>query len=401
MQGQAGQLGRQAHHGRRAVGRLRPRQVLGRDGTPQDLWDAMARPSVPARVSSARPFSNAATPSSSSCRRRTGTTGGRGPCCRPGPGTPPAPGPRAAPRGAAHRRRRARPRPRTAHCRRVRGAMDPQGVLPDPQGRYPDRGPHAPRRPRPANGSRLRSRDRRARQGPRTPCPRPPRPAGTRSRHEPGTRDPRPRAAASPPPPRTARPAPDLRTFVIDLARVAGFRPTQRPPLPGTAHLRPAWRTGKAGIDFIQAWENRAGTRRHQPWAREGSAAGRRELRRGGGAGASGGRPDSPQQRPARLRVPGVPCLRLNPGRQAVCFGRRLSPAVPSAVQRGVARVGRRRRGPRLPGREPSFPAGLPRGTGGPHGTGPEGPGPSGGPLKEARPTPPADAGRVAGHEAH
>ena len=49
---------------------------------------------------------------------------------------------------------------------------------------------------------------------------------------------------------------PDIRTFVVDLARVAGFHPSKRQPLPGTEKIWQAWQRYKAGIDFIDAWIN-------------------------------------------------------------------------------------------------------------------------------------------------
>ena len=48
---------------------------------------------------------------------------------------------------------------------------------------------------------------------------------------------------------------PDIRTFVIDLARLAGFRPSNRQPLPGTEKIWQAWRTYKEGLDAVNAWE--------------------------------------------------------------------------------------------------------------------------------------------------
>ena len=49
---------------------------------------------------------------------------------------------------------------------------------------------------------------------------------------------------------------PDIRTFVIDLARLAGFRPSKRQPLPGTEKIWQAWRSYKEGLNAINAWEN-------------------------------------------------------------------------------------------------------------------------------------------------
>ncbi len=50
---------------------------------------------------------------------------------------------------------------------------------------------------------------------------------------------------------------PDLRTFVVDLARMAGFRPSKRQPLPGTAKIWQAWRKFKTGLEFVQSEGNR------------------------------------------------------------------------------------------------------------------------------------------------
>ena len=51
---------------------------------------------------------------------------------------------------------------------------------------------------------------------------------------------------------------PDIRTFVVDLARLAGFRPSKRQPLPGTEKIWPAWRSYKEGLDTVNAWEKRS-----------------------------------------------------------------------------------------------------------------------------------------------
>ncbi len=50
---------------------------------------------------------------------------------------------------------------------------------------------------------------------------------------------------------------PDIRTFVVDLARMAGFRPSKRQPLPGTAKIWQAWRKFKTGLEFVQSEGNR------------------------------------------------------------------------------------------------------------------------------------------------
>ena len=44
-------------------------------------------------------------------------------------------------------------------------------------------------------------------------------------------------------------------TFVIDLARLAGFRPSKRQPLPGTKKIWQACRIHKEGLNAINAWE--------------------------------------------------------------------------------------------------------------------------------------------------
>ncbi len=49
---------------------------------------------------------------------------------------------------------------------------------------------------------------------------------------------------------------PGIRTCLAGLARVAGFRPGKRQPFPGTGKIRQAWQGYKAGIDFIEAWDN-------------------------------------------------------------------------------------------------------------------------------------------------
>ncbi len=41
---------------------------------------------------------------------------------------------------------------------------------------------------------------------------------------------------------------PDIRTFVVDLAKVAGFDPTKRQPLPGTRKLWEAWMHFRAAL---------------------------------------------------------------------------------------------------------------------------------------------------------
>ena len=51
---------------------------------------------------------------------------------------------------------------------------------------------------------------------------------------------------------------PDIRTFVVDLARLAGFRPSKRQPLPGTEKIWQAWRSYKEGLDAVNAWEKRS-----------------------------------------------------------------------------------------------------------------------------------------------
>ena len=181
--------------------RGRQRRVLRRDGTTENLWEAVAKPSVLdtkiLRIRSCGPPSASRAPGRPRTprrRRRARAVEGSGRpdagahACRRGPGTLPAPAPRAAPRGAAHHRGQGRPRPCPTHRRRVGGALDPRRVLPGPQGRGPDRGPQVPPRRRPAQSARHRCRDRRAGHGPRAPRPRPAPPAGTRFLHDPGTR---------------------------------------------------------------------------------------------------------------------------------------------------------------------------------------------------------------------
>ena len=51
---------------------------------------------------------------------------------------------------------------------------------------------------------------------------------------------------------------PDIRTFVVDLARLAGFRPSKRQPLPGTEKIWQAWKSYKEGLDAVNAWEKRS-----------------------------------------------------------------------------------------------------------------------------------------------
>ncbi len=41
-------------------------------------------------------------------------------------------------------------------------------------------------------------------------------------------------------------------TFVIDLARLAGFRPSKRQPLPGTKKI---WQACRIRLNAINAWE--------------------------------------------------------------------------------------------------------------------------------------------------
>ena len=43
---------------------------------------------------------------------------------------------------------------------------------------------------------------------------------------------------------------PDIRTFVVDLAKVAGFDPTKRHPLPGTSKLWEAWMHFRAALIY-------------------------------------------------------------------------------------------------------------------------------------------------------
>ncbi len=50
---------------------------------------------------------------------------------------------------------------------------------------------------------------------------------------------------------------PDVRTFVIDLARLAGIRPSKRQPLPGTEKIWQAWRCYKDCLNGVNAWEER------------------------------------------------------------------------------------------------------------------------------------------------
>ncbi len=45
---------------------------------------------------------------------------------------------------------------------------------------------------------------------------------------------------------------PDIRTFVIDLARIAGFHPSKRQPLPGTSKLWGAWMHFKPALIFYR-----------------------------------------------------------------------------------------------------------------------------------------------------
>ena len=51
---------------------------------------------------------------------------------------------------------------------------------------------------------------------------------------------------------------PNIRTFVIDLARLGGFRPSKRQPLPGTEKIWQAWRSYKEGLDAVNAWEKQS-----------------------------------------------------------------------------------------------------------------------------------------------
>ncbi len=51
---------------------------------------------------------------------------------------------------------------------------------------------------------------------------------------------------------------PNIRTFVIDLARLGGFRPSKRQPLPGTEKIWQARRSYKEGLDAVDAWEKQS-----------------------------------------------------------------------------------------------------------------------------------------------
>lgn len=50
---------------------------------------------------------------------------------------------------------------------------------------------------------------------------------------------------------------PDIRTFVIDLGRLAGFRPSRRQPLPGTEKVWQGWRIYQESVRAIAAWKTR------------------------------------------------------------------------------------------------------------------------------------------------
>ena len=171
--------------------------------------------------------------------------------------TEPNPPPRpegAAGLAAAHHRGRPRQGQRPARPALVRGPLDHRGVLPHPQDRHPRRG-QAPRpRRRPAQVPRLRLRHRLARHGPRAPRPRHPRHA--RHRAVLRTRDQGPvhPAPALPRHPRPARiAAPDIRTLVVDLARLVGFIPSKRQPLPGTQKLWEGWRKYSISLGAMNA----------------------------------------------------------------------------------------------------------------------------------------------------
>ena len=49
------------------------------------------------------------------------------------------------------------------------------------------------------------------------------------------------------------RPPEDIQTTVLNLARVAGFRPTKRQPLPGAAVVWKAWQVTKPMVRWEEA----------------------------------------------------------------------------------------------------------------------------------------------------
>ena len=50
---------------------------------------------------------------------------------------------------------------------------------------------------------------------------------------------------------------PDIRTFVVDLARTADFNPTKHQPLPGTGKLWEAWMYFKAALILYRGLKQR------------------------------------------------------------------------------------------------------------------------------------------------
>ena len=56
-----------------------------------------------------------------------------------------------------------------------------------------------------------------------------------------------------PPPLRNQPPPTDIQTTVVNLARVAGLRPTKRQPLPGDAIVWKAWQVIKPMVRWEEA----------------------------------------------------------------------------------------------------------------------------------------------------